>query len=331
MAEEEPATPASGEQSSESVDLTDPEAIRRIYGTRYTERMRSSKDWQEWHSEHVQMLQDVRSASPEELASSEFQERLWERNPVSSSGACSVSTRKVVEDRALASWLAEKARDTLPGHGPERVAKMEEVFGELCKRVGRLTDRMPWVKILRVMASLFPEDFSNVVTAEADLLLGIRNGCFMEGSIGKASVRFTFQQTFPSYRPSHDVGSSAYSVSGERRPDMVLTVRDGNRTLLIILDAKYRCSRSGIHAALGDMHLYRDSLRISGGGPKPSVAFIVTPSHDAEGAGVYYGNEYRRTHGLGGFDLAPGKDHQAEALASFLSSLIASRGFALDG
>jgi len=86
---------------------------------------------------------------------------------------------------------------------------------------------------------------------------------------------------------------------------------------MIVLDAKYRCSRESIHDALGDMHVYRDSLKVSGWGAKLRGAFILTPAHAPDTA-VYFTEQYR----IGGFDLAPGQDEQAEMLSLHLKMLV---------
>jgi len=165
MVTAEDDSPASADDiHGHEFDLTAPEAIRQVYETTYERRMQSDKNWQQWYSEHVHILEDVRNASADQLAGSELQERLWEDNPVSSSGACSISTKEVVADQELGRWLAEKAKAPLPD-GEERIIALEAVYDELCKRVLRHTrTRTPWLKILRVMATLFPADFSNVVT-----------------------------------------------------------------------------------------------------------------------------------------------------------------------
>jgi len=154
----------SGDSDAHSPQLATPEAIRQVYETIYMSKVNTDPQWQKWHADHLATLQDVQNASAEELAGREFQERLWEKNPAASSGACSVSTRDVIENRELTTWLAGKAKDDLPERGPARIELLEAIFAELCERVGQLTDRMPWVKILRVMAVFFPEDFCTVVT-----------------------------------------------------------------------------------------------------------------------------------------------------------------------
>ena len=97
-------------RSAGELDLTTDEAIRRVYQTVFTRKMESDEGWQDWHAESTAMLQEARDASVDRLASPEFQDRLWEGNRVSGSGACAVSTQAVREDREWASWLAKAAK-----------------------------------------------------------------------------------------------------------------------------------------------------------------------------------------------------------------------------
>jgi len=167
----------------------------------------------------------------------------------------------------------------------------------------------------------------NFLTSEEGLLVSIRDGCSVVGKAKGLELKLTFQQTFGAYRPELDEADVPYSVSGERRPDIVLTATQGSQRLMILLDAKYRCSRSSIHSALADMHVYRDALRISGGGGRPWAGLILTPAHESN-CDAYYTQEYLRRHGLGALDLAPRRPDQSHLLAQCLSSLIGSSSFA---
>jgi hypothetical protein len=87
------------------------------------------------------------------------------------------------------------------------------------------------------------------------------------------------------------------SLSVGRVPDYVLVYRRGNVVVRwIILDAKFRSSRPSIHEALGDIHRYRDSLRMSG--RAADAAYIIVPclQDDAELYGRY---DYLKAHQLG--------------------------------
>jgi hypothetical protein len=160
----------------------------------------------------------------------------------------------------------------------------------------------------------------DVAPENGRLFVELPAGCHIDGQAGNLRIRFTFQQTFQAYKPSYDIGPDPYSISGQRRPDMVLSVNDGDQTAMIILDAKYRCGRDSIHEALGNMHIYRDSLKLSGRGAKILGAYILTPAHDAD-AGAYFTEDYHEKHHIGGFDLAPGGGHQADILCRHLRAL----------
>ena len=148
-----------------------------------------------------------------------------------------------------------------------------------------------------------------------DLLADLPNGCRLESWIGDLRLVLTYQHTFRSYSPDLDEGADPFSISGERRPDIVVRMEHQGRHCLIVLDAKYRCSRKSIHEALADMHVYRDSLQMSGRGGKIAAAFIITPAHDP-GANVYFTEAYRQRHRIGGFDLAPDGQDDAARLAT---------------
>ena len=69
------------------------------------------------------------------------------------------------------------------------------------------------------------------------------------------------------------------SLSRERSPDIVITqTRQQQPTRFIVLDAKYRTSRSNVPDAMGSAHLYHDSLRWNG--CKPDIALLLIPRAD---------------------------------------------------
>jgi len=115
------------------------------------------------------------------------------------------------------------------------------------------------------------------------------------------SLKLYFQQTFT----AHSEGSAAVgfrSISGERRPDYILGIRQGRRLLSwCVLDAKYRTSRTAIHDGLADLHVYRDALRWNG--LRPWGGFILVPSFQ-ENASSYIASSYHKLHRFGGLCIA---------------------------
>lgn len=146
-----------------------PATVKRIYETTYTREMKESQARREWHTAGVAFLKDVQNASAQELASPDFTKRFWKNgkkdNRVSSAPDW-INMKGVVENRELAEWIGNTAKTSLPPRGSDRISALEKIYGELCDRVKPLAAQMPWARILRVMAALFPEDYCFVVTVD---------------------------------------------------------------------------------------------------------------------------------------------------------------------
>jgi hypothetical protein len=103
-------------------------------------------------------------------------------------------------------------------------------------------------------------------------------------------ARFASAELPPDLRPF-----SSLSVQGV--PDYVLVYRNGAAIVSwVILDAKYRSSRQSVHDALGDIHRYRDSLRMSG--HPAEAAFIIVPRLQDD-AMLYGQSAFLEAHRLG--------------------------------
>ena len=91
------------------------------------------------------------------------------------------------------------------------------------------------------------------------------------------------------------------TISTERRPDFVLTYRQGQQLVRwILLDAKYRVGLAGITDALADMHVYRDSLRWVAGSTlmAPEAGYLLVPAV-GEATQRFAAPSYRETHRFG--------------------------------
>lgn len=105
--------------------------------------------------------------------------------------------------------------------------------------------------------------------------LGSRDDCFrvtLETDKGRLAVHL--QPRFPAFDQAESHGFR--SISAERYPDLVATWDGDGMKRLVVFDAKYRVSRSGVLEGMGSAHLYRDSLRYMG--VRPSHAFLLTPA-----------------------------------------------------
>lgn len=67
-----------------------------------------------------------------------------------------------------------------------------------------------------------------------------------------------------------------WSVSRQRVPDLVLSVEGPGGRAFVVLDAKYRTSRSNVLDAMESAHIYQDSLRF--GSRRPEASLLVVPS-----------------------------------------------------
>ena len=153
---------------------------------------------------------------------------------------------------------------------------------------------------------------SNIAIEPGTLLLNLKNGSSLEGSFADRQVSVIFQQ---GYNKSLD-HDGLFSISKSCFPDIVLRLRRGGTTKTIIFDAKYRSSSESIHAALTEVHCYRDAIRTDADESGIDAAFILTPSHHAD-RGRYYTDEYRQTFRFGGFDLLPHDASQMDALVEY--------------
>ena len=86
-------------------------------------------------------------------------------------------------------------------------------------------------------------------------------------------VELLFQPTFTSESPNGE--RSAWSLSRERRPDVVLVVTCGINRRFLVLDAKYRSGRENVLDAMTSAHIYHDALRIDG--KPPEMCLLLLP------------------------------------------------------
>lgn len=95
----------------------------------------------------------------------------------------------------------------------------------------------------------------------------------------EGTLRLHFNPRFRGYLKRGD--RKRFSLSKERRPDLVLTWKPlSGEARWICLDAKYRVSPENVADALSSLHLYRDSLIYEPYGGRCRAAWILTPAKD---------------------------------------------------
>ena len=95
-----------------------------------------------------------------------------------------------------------------------------------------------------------------------------------------------------------------WSVSGQRIPDLVLKVERADDLRFMVLDAKYRTSRSNVLDAMESAHIYQDCLRI--GSRRPEGSLLIVPA--AGGAGWLEDPSFQEEHRVGIHVLSPDSD-----------------------
>lgn len=116
----------------------------------------------EWGKQLREFLCYVRDADEETRASTEFQQRIWDENPVSSVGQGNISVEAAIQDREFRQWIAASSLKPLPHATEARTAALSQFVDEIEDKVRRFTNRTPRLKIYRVLAGFFPVDFNAV-------------------------------------------------------------------------------------------------------------------------------------------------------------------------
>ncbi|WP_394132722.1 hypothetical protein [Marinobacter nauticus] len=135
----------------------------------------------------------------------------------------------------------------------------------------------------------------------------------LRGQSGSKRITLFFQTTCPSLEKPNRYGY--FSVSKERRPDMLLEIVDGDQKRYICLDSKYTASKSRILDSMASAHIYRDCLRC--GDAAPVLSIILVPANDELSA---LGSvNYWSRNGVGSAILATKEDipEVTNALLSF--------------
>jgi hypothetical protein len=118
------------------------------------------------------------------------------------------------------------------------------------------------------------------------------------GSHDDRRAELLLQPRFPANH--HGVGKM-WSLSKERVPDLVLKVERGGDLRFVVLDAKYRASRTNVLDAMESAHIYQDSLRI--GANRPAGSLLIIPA--SGGAGWLENRVFQEEHRVGVHVLSP--------------------------
>lgn len=130
------------------------------------------------------------------------------------------------------------------------------------------------------------------------------------------TISILFQGNFSSFSAPSRQGR--YSISGHRVPDIVVTLNGSSDQRFLVLDAKYRHSRSNVLDAMSSAHIYNDSLRWNDNRPWRSLLLIPAGGE----AAWLEDSEFHDLHGVGVVQSSPGCSSRVleDLLDKFLSS-----------
>lgn len=127
-------------------------------------------------------------------------------------------------------------------------------------------ERWCFVKMSQWVKKIFPKEM-----VWSDPLDTTKEHQLLVGKLGKGDeVRLRFQETF---RNTQGQKKELWSISSERRPDIVLDWTIGNNTGFLIFDAKYT---KYVLNKMGTAHIYNDSLRM--GHRRPVASILLIPA-----------------------------------------------------
>ncbi|WP_153135345.1 McrB family protein [Paraburkholderia agricolaris] len=115
-----------------------------------------------WYAELKSFLTETRGADEQKLRDRSFLRRLWDENPVSAVGNGRVKIAPALESDEFVDWFAQNASIALPADPLQAEAALTTLYSELVLRLGKLCDRIPRLKLNRVLCALYPQYFTTV-------------------------------------------------------------------------------------------------------------------------------------------------------------------------
>lgn len=126
-----------------------------------------SQDWYtDWIDRLVGFFKRVQAADVTDRSSREFQVLLWEENPVSGVGMGTVGLGGALDDPDFRRWVAETSLQPVPQDPEDKFRFFRAFYLELEERLRKYSNRTPRVKIFRVLAALYPQDFTTITYVE---------------------------------------------------------------------------------------------------------------------------------------------------------------------
>jgi MoxR-like ATPase len=143
-------------------DLTSLEVLRNLEADYRAARTDPTLPYATWCENLTRYLEHIAKASVEERATLEFQQRLWNDNPVAFTAQGAVPVDKALADEGFRRWLAERSFTPIPSNRAEAIGVLQGLRDEIVERLKPFVGRTPWFKTVRVLAVLFPHHFTTI-------------------------------------------------------------------------------------------------------------------------------------------------------------------------
>lgn len=144
------------------------------------------------------------------------------------------------------------------------------------------------------------------------------HGATVTWSDGARRLTLELNARFPSLLARGN--ADRWSISTERRPDIVVTWRDASDARWLCLDAKYRVGHANLGDAFTSAHVYRDALRWPSHGGRGRGAMLLAPAV-SDDTRHWFDPAFRAEHGCGVSELRPGNPDAKELSEWILQTL----------
>ena len=144
------------------MDLTTTDGIKQFYDEVFVPK---KERLAEWKSGYLELVQEVADATPEQIIEEAMQLKLWEDQSISGSGMCSIGMSDFATNKDSVEYIREFTSESLPSEKEPRLQAIETIRETLVKQVREKKSRLPKLKILRLLAAVFPFDMTCIVSA----------------------------------------------------------------------------------------------------------------------------------------------------------------------
>ncbi|WGL16277.1 hypothetical protein PVT68_16100 [Microbulbifer bruguierae] len=138
-------------------DLTNDEQLKLAIAA--IDPFKRSPDWLRSLEHSIAYVQEADEA---ERSSEAFHQHIWEENPVSDVGMGTVNVRGAIENESFRRWFASRSLQVQKRVEEDGTVAISDFYEELTKEILAFSGRRPLLKIMRVLALLFPRHFTTI-------------------------------------------------------------------------------------------------------------------------------------------------------------------------